>query len=291
MAPTTRSQSKRVHPDTLVKILNANRIHNGFVYKEGLNVCTQPWNDIECYHGGLYACPLRHLFAWLPHFLDAASVAWVYVPQGAHRASYPTKIKASRLVLIGGMTLADAVAHALPLANLNDVSPHDMFAWAAICGHADIVRMLVDAGWDIHSAGNSALARAEQSGSAAAVRILLDAGVFSQVSINWVFRNASMSCHEDCMRLLLSRGADVDYDNGWALASAAVRGNKDCIRLLLDAGAATYDQALMDVCMSRYGSTHCARMLLDAGARVSPEMIAAAHANNLGACADLLSTY
>lgn len=267
MAPTTRSQSRR-EAASLVKILNANRIHNEFLYKEGLNVCPQPWNNFECSDGGLYACPLRNLFNWLPFFRNAGSVAWVDVPEEAKRITYPTKIKADRLVLKEEMSLYDAVTLALPLVDPQNLETHSVFAWAAICGHADIVRLLVDAGWDIHYANDSALTWVEQSGSAEAVRILLDAGgVFSQVSINWVFRNAVISWHYDCIRLLLSKGADVNYDNGFPLCAAAAAGNAECVQLFLDAGATSYDLALEKVTLSKQPSARCARMLIKAGAR------------------------
>ena len=56
--------------DTLVKLLRTGRTHYDYTYTEGLNVCTQPWDDGHCTPGGLYACELRHLFDWISLYPD-----------------------------------------------------------------------------------------------------------------------------------------------------------------------------------------------------------------------------
>ena len=70
-------------PDTLVKVLRADRTHHGLTYVLGRNECLQPFNDQECADGGLYACRLVDLFYWISLYPDVDTVALVEVPLDA----------------------------------------------------------------------------------------------------------------------------------------------------------------------------------------------------------------
>jgi len=150
MAPTTRSQTRRARPNALIKILRTGRTHYDHTYTEGLNVCTQPWNAGDCTPGGLHACELRHLFNWFFLYDDIAEVAWVDVPADAWVARFPTKIKASKLVLTGSMPVENAICLALQAggADIHFKNDH-AFRWASKRGYTECVRLFLQAGADV----------------------------------------------------------------------------------------------------------------------------------------------
>ncbi len=72
-------------------------IHNGFQYKEGLNVDTVPFNPSgDCEPGGLYYTNEEHIFT----FLEFGSlIADVIVPEDAKVYKNGNKYKADKIIL------------------------------------------------------------------------------------------------------------------------------------------------------------------------------------------------
>jgi Ankyrin repeats (3 copies) len=141
-------------------------------YREGLNVCTQPWNDGHCTPGGLYACELRHLFEWINLYPDITEMAWVDVPADA-------------LVAVRLLRQAGANVHALNYQPLR---------WASYNGHVEVVRLLLEAG--------------------------------ANASDDRALRSASHYGHTEVVRLLLQAGANVHAKDDEALRTATTRGLK-----------------------------------------------------------------
>jgi hypothetical protein len=80
------------------KLLSADRCHNGFRYKEGLNVDTKPFVAFgECYGSGLYFTSFEHIPYWYTG--QWTWIADVTVPTGACVHAEPRSWKASQLVL------------------------------------------------------------------------------------------------------------------------------------------------------------------------------------------------
>ena len=172
MAPTTRSQTRRARPDALIKLLRTGRTHHGYTYTEGLNICTQPWNDGHCTPGGLYACELRHLFEWIHLYPDITEVAWVDVPADAHVARFVTKIKASALVLTGFMPIEEAIRLAIQAgADVHAVDDRAL-RYVSASGHLAVVEVLVKAGANVHAVDDQALRLASDYGHLAVVEFL-----------------------------------------------------------------------------------------------------------------------
>ena len=136
MAPTTSSQTR---PDALIKLLRSGRTHHGYTYTEGLNICTQPWNDEECGSGGLYACELHHIFEWINLYPDITEVAWVDVPANTRVARFPTKIKASALVLTGFMPIEEAIRLAIQAGDDVHFNDDQALRYASASGHLPVV--------------------------------------------------------------------------------------------------------------------------------------------------------
>ena len=214
MASTTR-------PDALIKLLRTGRRHYDHTYTEGLNICTQPWNDEECGSGGLYACELRHLFEWITLYPNITEVAWVDVPADAQVAQFDTKIKASALVLTGFMPIEEAVTLAIQAGA--DVHAKNDYAlrYASMYGNLPVVKVLVKAGADVHAADDDAL----RSASA------------SHADNDYALRRASMYGHLSIVKVLVKAGADVHADNDYALRMASMYGNLPVVKVLVKAGA------------------------------------------------------
>jgi sulfur relay (sulfurtransferase) complex TusBCD TusD component (DsrE family) len=236
MAPTTRSQSRRARPDTLIKLLRKGRTHFDHTYTEGLNVCTQPWDNGHCTSGGLYACELRHLFRWITLYPDITEVAWVDVPADALVARFNTKIKASKLVLRGFMPVEDAARLAIQVGP--DVHADDDQALrlaSMLYGHTEVVRLLLQAGANVHASDDDALRSASYNGHTEAVRLLLNAGADVHACNDQALRSASAFGRTEVVRLLLQAGADVHASDDDALRSASYNGYTEVVRLLRQA--------------------------------------------------------
>ncbi|MCJ1462893.1 hypothetical protein MMC07_001497 [Pseudocyphellaria aurata] len=117
---------------------------------------------------------------------------------------------------------------------------------ASICGHQEIVMLLVNNGADINKLGGgehgTALHAAVYHGHEQIVRFLLKAG--ADVNAQNAFYGtalhiASFNGHEQIVRLLLENGANVNAHDGEvnALHAALSRGHEQVVRLLLTNGA------------------------------------------------------
>jgi hypothetical protein len=63
------------------KILRSDLTHNGFVYKEGLNILKEPFfNDDFCGPGGLYFTDHHNMFKWLTLY-DPLSINDIYIAE------------------------------------------------------------------------------------------------------------------------------------------------------------------------------------------------------------------
>jgi hypothetical protein len=93
------------------KMLTANLCHNGFTYKDGLNVDTLPFQPKgECMPGGLYYTTFEYLSIW--YMSCWPLIADVTVPDGARVYTEPcnTKWKADRIVLSNIRPLSEFLA-------------------------------------------------------------------------------------------------------------------------------------------------------------------------------------
>jgi len=256
MAPT---------PDTLVKLLCTGRKHYDHTYTEGLNVCTQPWDDRDCTPGGLYACELKDIFHWIGLYHDITQAAWVEIPADAKVVRFATKVKLSSLILTGIMPVEDAICLAIQ-AGVNVHADNDQaLRWASGHGHAECVRLLLDAGADVHVHDDQPLFLASKNGHTECVLLLLQAGADVHAYYDVALRTASCYGQAECVRLLLQAGADVHAGDNTALITASCYGHAECVRLLLKAGADVHaqdDEALS--LATEHGHTEVMHLLLQA---------------------------
>ena len=240
MAPTTR-------PDALIKLLRTGRRHYDHTYTEGLNVCTQPWDDRPCTPGGLYACELRHLFEWITLYPDITEVAWVDVPADAQVARFDTKIKASALVLTGSMPIEEAVDLALQAGADVHAKDDGALRRASSSGRLAVVEFLVTAGANVHAQDDEALRWASGYGHLAVVEFLVQHGANVHAADDEALRWASEVGHLAVVEVLVTAGANVHARDDYALLYASKNGHLSVVKFLVQHGANVHtddDEAL-----------------------------------------------
>jgi cytohesin len=139
--------------------------------------------------------------------------------------------------------------------------------WAVQGGHAEAVRLLLEAGADVQSRPHySALVAAAGAGHEEIVRDLLAAGAdihFRQCDGAAALSAAARCNHLAVVQLLLEAGAAQGDDAGNALDHAAAEGHGEVIAALLEAGVRPSGAAL--VAAARRRNLAVVRMLLAAG--------------------------
>jgi ankyrin repeat protein len=107
------------------------------------------------------------------------------------------------------------------------------------------IKMLLKAGADVRAtpdnpgdaAGIHALRRAAENGALQSVRLLLDAGADVHYDDDSALRIAAFNGHLEVVKLLIERGANVDAGEGEALREAYSINNQSLVEILIDAGA------------------------------------------------------
>ncbi|KAI8953167.1 ankyrin repeat-containing domain protein [Xylaria longipes] len=145
------------------------------------------------------------------------------------------------------------------------ILPPESVALAAIHGHNDITRLLVDLGVGIeHECSlGSPLRCASLMNRESTVRLLitLGANVNGLCSHGTALQAASLSGHMRIVKLLLDEGVDVTHEGGvygTALQAAAYHGHHEIVDLLLKAAASAHVQRLAK-------DASCAAWILDQG--------------------------
>jgi ankyrin repeat protein len=154
----------------------------------------------------------------------------------------------------------NAVTHALVKAAFKDLGPSAKTIFVppeypnpttalmvtAYYGHAEVARLLIDAGAQVdaaNSAGTTALMLAAESGHADCARLLIDAG--AQVDFTPMSNGdtplyvAALCGHPEIVRMFVTAGANVNArstDGNTALMAAAHCGNIKIVQLLIEAG-------------------------------------------------------
>jgi hypothetical protein len=218
-----------------IKILKRDLTHHGYTWKpESIHHLPEniPFTR-ECAEGGLYVCEPKHFFEWIDLYQDVAWVSYASIPDQAEKQVFPTKIKASSVVLHG------------PLISLEDFIPlavkagADVHAWndealrlASYYGHVAVVECLLKAGADVHAGEDQALRYASENGHVAAVECLLKAGANVHAQEDYALQWASRNGHVAVVECLLKAGADVHARGDEALQWASRNGHVAVVKLL-----------------------------------------------------------
>jgi len=77
------------------KILSADLTHNDFKYQLGLNVDSQPFDDVEC-QNGLHFADEKNIYRWLSY---GDQLAYVSIPPDARVVHFGDKSKADKIII------------------------------------------------------------------------------------------------------------------------------------------------------------------------------------------------
>ena len=103
--------------------------------------------------------------------------------------------------------------------------------------YVDVVRLMLATGTDVGTL-DGALYTASRSGRAEIVRLLLDAGADVHAFVDGALRAASEEGYAEVVRMLLEAGADVHARSDEAMRLASMNGHIEVVQLLRDVGAA-----------------------------------------------------
>jgi len=144
--------------------------------------------------------------------------------------------------------------------------------WASQNGHTEVVKLLLGKGANVHVGDDYALRWASQNGRTEVVKLLLDAGANVHAEDDCALRWASANGRIEVIKLLLDKGANVHAGDDYALRWASSRGHTELVKLLLNRGADVHakdDYAFRWACKG--GHIDAVKLLLDAGANVHAE--------------------
>lgn len=162
------------------------------------------------------------------------------------------------------MILIDAV-HRL-IAEGADVVTTDIVFTAVKTDRTDIVRVLLEAGADVHVYRGASLSCASRNGNAELVRLLLRHGADARTNDSAPLLWAASNGHTEVAQILLDAGSDIHTYDDMALKSAAQNGSVKLVQVLLAAGAditAGHHDAV--VLAAERGHAAVVRLLLEAG--------------------------
>ena len=227
------------------KILSSDLTHHGFKYQEGLNIDTNPFDEMPDCGGGLFFSDAEHILSFVGY---GNLIAEVEVPDGTKIVQVEDKYKAHAIVLknIRPIWTVDtfkyfieeninihvkndnAFRYASETRNLelvkfllhNGANIHINNDWPLICaalnGHLEVVKCLIDNGADIHADDDDALKYAARDGHLEVVKCLIDNGADIHADDDDALRYAVLNGHLEVVKCLIDNGADIHIDNDYA---------------------------------------------------------------------------
>lgn len=97
LSSDTKSENVPVHPTIYYKITNIDENHNGYQYKDGLNILDKPFEkEGSCVKGGLYFTTKEHLH----HFYNYGEwIREITIPMDAQIVQDTIKYRADKIIL------------------------------------------------------------------------------------------------------------------------------------------------------------------------------------------------
>ena len=251
------------------KILRFDMKHHGFVYKEGLNIDTEPFDETPDCRGGLFFSDAEHILS----FVDYGDlIAEVEIPIGEKLVKVEDKYKAHAIVLknIKSIWTVDTFKYFIE----EDIDIHVQndyaFQYACETGNLELVKFWVDNNADIiHADDDLALQLAARNGYLEVVRYLINNGADIHADNDWALQLAAKNGYLEVVRYLINNGADIHADDDLALQLAVEKGYLEVVKCLIDNGAnihADDDDALRWA--AEYGYLDIVKYLAGHGANI-----------------------
>ena len=167
------------------KIVSSDMTHHGFVYKEGLNIDTELFDEIPNCGGGLFFSDAQNILSFVNY---GNLIAEVEVPDGTKIVQVEDKYK----------------AHAIVLKNIRPIWTIDTFKY------------FIEEGINIHADDDWALRYAAINGYLEVVIYLIDKGANIHADDDWALISAAFNGYLEVVRYLIDNGANIHARNDYA---------------------------------------------------------------------------
>ena len=126
-----------------------------------------------------------------------------------------------------------------------DINAHNDYALlsAALKGHTETVKLLLDRGAKIHALNDLALKWAARNGHIETIKLLLDRGANLHAYNDEALRHTAENGRTETVKMLLDHGANIHALNDDALCWAALNGHTETVKVLLAYGPRAGSQA------------------------------------------------
>ena len=218
------------------KILRSDMTHHGFVYKEGLNIDTEPFDETPDCGGGLFFSNAENILSFWRY---GDLIAEVEVPDGTKIVQVGDKYKAHAIVLknIKPIWTVDTFKYFIE----EGINIHAYDDWALRCaaqnGYLEVVRYLIENGANIHAYDDCAFRYSSENGHLEVVQYLIDKGADIHTYNDDALKYAAINGYLEVVRYLIDKGANIHADNDYALRYAARNGYLEVVRYLINKGA------------------------------------------------------
>ena len=216
------------------KITNETECHNGYQYKDGLNVLDKKFDPVgSCAVGGLYFTTAKYIFKYLDY---GCYLREVTLPNDCQCVLDPSgnKFRADRIILGKKYNLTDIVTFKLLLEKGADIHVDDDYAlrWASKNGHFDIVKFLVENGADVHAWNNHALRLASENGHFDIVKYLVENGADIHANYDYALMVVAGAGCLPIVQYLVQSGANIHANDNAALRYASLNKHFDVVKFL-----------------------------------------------------------
>lgn len=129
---------------SFVKLTNSNECHNGFRFKDGLNIDTVDFNPIEeCRPGGIYFCFREDYERWTKYGCSQMFyIREVSIPDDAQVYCEENKFKADKIILGPRQLLFDSLQFQLTMRTMNFMFANESDCLFALRTHKDYIDLL-----------------------------------------------------------------------------------------------------------------------------------------------------
>ena len=218
------------------KILSSDMTHHGFVYKEGLNIDTKPFDETPDCGGGLFFSNAENILSfWRYGYL----IAEVEIPIGEKVVKVEDKYKAHSIVLKKIKPILTVDTFKYFIEEGVNIHADDDYAlrYAAKNGNLELVKFLVDNNADIHAYNDYAFRYAAEYGYLEIVKYLIDNGANIHARNDYALIYAAGNGYLEVVQYLIENGANIHAYDDYALRYAAFNGHLEVVQYLIENGA------------------------------------------------------
>ena len=280
------------------KITNEKENHNGFQYRDGLNILLEEFNNnpkASCVAGGFYFTTKKYIHNFYKYGCYLRVIELPETDPTFKMVKDPSgdKIRSNKIILKEKYLLSDPktyqlfgleypkLSHCVKEGYLDiikilfetgiNIHEYDDIALrvSAENGYLNVVQYLVEKGANIHSHHEHALRLSAERGHLDVVRYLVEKGANIHAINDYALRLSARNGHLDVVQYLVEKGANIDADNDYALRLSAENGYSNVMQYLVKKRANMYaknDYALR--LSAKNGDLEIVQYLIEKGANI-----------------------